>query len=310
LRVLIAGATGVLGRRLVHLLTERDHDVVGLTRDERGDEVVKSGGGKPLRASLFEPDEIVAAAEELDTIIHAATAIPKKQRTGASDWALNDHIRVHGVESLAKVARRTGAGHLIFQSVVWVARPRDESPFDETAPVNSDAVTESAATAERIALSSGQEYGFTATILRGGWFYAPDAWHTQWFADALRKRMMPIVGSGDAYWSITHVDDAASAYIEAIEQRPQGIYHVVDDEPVQVRDFLTFFAGRLGAKRPFRVPVLLARLTAGSFAVDFVTTSTITNASRLKSATGWKPAYPHYQSGLDQIVSTWEQERR
>jgi nucleoside-diphosphate-sugar epimerase len=112
LRVLIAGATGVLGRRLVHRLTERDYDIVGLTRDERGDEIVKAGGGTPLRASLFEPDEIVAAAGEVDTIIHAATAIPKKQRTSASDWALNDRIRVQGIESLTDVARRTGAGHL------------------------------------------------------------------------------------------------------------------------------------------------------------------------------------------------------
>jgi 2-alkyl-3-oxoalkanoate reductase len=222
---------------------------------------------------------------------------------------MNDRIRIQGIESLTDVARRTGAGHLIFQSIVWVARPSDKSPFDEDTPVNLDGVTASAALAERIALNAGEKHGLSATILRGGWFYSPDAWHTRSFGDALRKRMMPIVGSGDAYWSIIHVDDAASAYIAAIEQRPQGIYHIVDDEPVRVRDFLTFFAGRLGAKRPFQVPVWLARLTAGSFAVDFVTTSTITNASRFKGATGWKPSYSNYHSGVDQVASTWEQER-
>jgi 2-alkyl-3-oxoalkanoate reductase len=122
--------------------------------------------------------------------------------------------------------------------------------------------------------------------------------------------MLPIVGDGKAYWSILHADDAASAYLAAIERRPEGIFHIVDDQPARVGEFFTWFAGRLGAKRPFHVPVWLAKLAAGSYAAEFATTSMITTADRFKAATGWTPRYPDYRAGLDQVVSTWESEAR
>jgi 2-alkyl-3-oxoalkanoate reductase len=308
MRILIAGSTGVLGNRLVRLLNSNGHDVFGLTRDERGDDLVRGNGGTPVRADLFSPDSITSHVESLDSIIHAATAIPKKQRPSSKDWEVNDRIRVQGIESLIEVAQQTGAQQLAFQSIVWVARPDDQSPFDEESPVNPDDVTRSAADGEQIAIDAGKEHGFTTTVLRGGWFYGPDAWHTRSFGEALRKRMLPVVGDGKAYWSIIHVDDAAAAFVAAIEHCPEGVFHIVDNQSVQVGEFFHFFAGRLGARPPFRVPVWLARLAAGSYAADFATTSTITNASRFKRATGWEPQYPDFQAGLEQVISTWELE--
>jgi 2-alkyl-3-oxoalkanoate reductase len=167
-RVLIAGSTGVLGRRLVQQLSNRGHEVLGLTRNAKGDQTVRFGGGQPVRANLFESDEIVSAIESCDAIIHAATAIPKKQRFSATDWELNDKIRTLGVQVLTDVARRTEAKQLVFQSIVWVARPVDQSPFDEDGPVNPDDVTRSAAVAERMTLETGDEHSLTPTILRGG----------------------------------------------------------------------------------------------------------------------------------------------
>ena len=308
MRVLLAGATGVLGRRLVRSLADAGHEAIGLTRDERGDGIVRDLGGTPIRADLFQADEIIAQIDSTDAVIHAATAIPTKQRPSKKDWGINDRIRIEGIESMIEVARRTGAKQLIFQSVVWVARPDDESPFDENDPANPDDVTESAATAERMTMTAGLEYGFVPTVLRGGWFYGPDAWHTKSFGQGLKKRMMPIVGDGTAQWSILHADDAASAYISALEKRPEGIFHVVDDEPVQVGHFLQHFAECLGAKPPIHVPVWLAKLAAGSYAADFTTTSMITSADRFKTATDWAPRYASYREGLNQVVSIWESE--
>ncbi len=310
MRVLVAGATGVLGRRLVRHLSDGGHEAIGLTRDERGDGIIRELGGTPIRANLFDADEITSQIDSTDAIIHAATAIPKKQRPSGKDWEVNDRIRIRGVESLVEVARRTGAQHLIFQSIVWVARPDDQSPFDESAPLNPDSVTQSAATAERIATNASGEYGFTTTVIRGGWFYAPDAHHTLSFGDALRKRMLPVIGDGEARWSILHVDDAASAYAAAVEQRPEGIFHVVDDEPVKVGEFFRHFAERQGAKPPRSIPVWLARLLAGSFSTEFATTSFVTNANRFKETTGWRPAYPTFREGLDQVIDTWVSEGR
>jgi 2-alkyl-3-oxoalkanoate reductase len=306
LRVLITGATGVLGRRLVRLLTKCGQDVIGLSRSDHGDETIRALGGTPKRANLFNPDELTEAARECDVVVHGATAIPTRQRPRNSDWRMNDRIRVEGTRALVEVSERVEVEQFIFPSVVWVARPEDQSPFDESFPLNPDSVTASAATAERIALEAAERLRFTTTVLRAGWFYAPDAAHTRSFGDALRKRMLPIVGSGEAYWSMLHVDDAAAACLAAIESRPAGVFHIVDDQPVQTGQFFRHFADRLGALPPRRIPVWLARLLAGEFAAGFATTSTITSAELFKRETGWKPAFPSYREGIEQVVSDWE----
>ena len=93
-------------------------------------------------------------------------------------------------------------------------------------------------------------------------------------ADGLRKRQMPVIGTGDAVWAMIHADDAASAFVAAAEQPKNGVWHVVDNELVTVRAFLGEFAVRLGARPPRRVPTWLARWLAGEQAVAYFTRST------------------------------------
>jgi 2-alkyl-3-oxoalkanoate reductase len=127
-------------------------------------------------------------------------------------------------------------------------------------------------------------------------------------ADGLRNRSMPLIGSGDALWAMIHTDDAASAFVTVAEQPRAGIWHVVDNELVTVKDFLQGFSQRLGAKPPRRVPVWLAKWIAGEAAVQFFTRSNRTSNARLRQDFGWSPRYPSYREGLDQIVETWRAE--
>jgi nucleoside-diphosphate-sugar epimerase len=126
-------------------------------------------------------------------------------------------------------------------------------------------------------------------------------------ADALRKRRMPIIGSGEAMWAMIHSDDAASAYVAAAEKPRSGVWHITDNELVPVRSFLKEFAARLGAPAPRRVPVWLARWLAGEQAVEYFTRSTRTTNARFRSEFGWTPRYPTYREGLDQIAAAWKE---
>ncbi len=78
MKIFIAGATGVLGRRLIQQFEARGHSVLGLVRTVRGEQIVQAQGGEPRRADLFNPDALAAVAEGADVVIHAATAIPVK----------------------------------------------------------------------------------------------------------------------------------------------------------------------------------------------------------------------------------------
>jgi nucleoside-diphosphate-sugar epimerase len=308
MKVFIAGASGVLGRRLVRQLVGRRHSVIGQVRSAKAESAVREAGGEPRHADLFDAESLARAAEGCDTVIHAATAIPTKQKTTPDDWAMNDRIRRKGTRCLTEAAAKIGAKTYIQQSVVWVARPKDGSAFDEDSAVVPDPSYQSAIDAEAIAREAGSAEGFTTAVLRGGAFYDCDSAHTRMFADALRKRAMPIIGRGDAEWAMIHTDDAVSAYVIVAEKPREGVWHVVDNELITVRALLETSAARLGAPRPRRVPVWLARWLAGERAVAYFTQSTRTTNARLRRDFGWTPRYPTYREGLDQVVAAWTAE--
>jgi nucleoside-diphosphate-sugar epimerase len=308
MKVFIAGASGVLGRRLIQQFTARGHSVIGQVRSAKAEGVVRAMGGEPRHADLFDAEALAKAADGCDTVIHAATAIPAKRKVVPADWAMNDRIRRKGTRCLAEAAGKIGAKTYLQQSVVWVARPVDESAFDEDSPAVPDPAIQSAIDAEFIAREAGSTDGFVTAVLRGGTFYDSESAHTRMLADGLRKREMPIIGTGDAVWAMIHTDDAASAFVTVAEQPKNGVWHVVDNELVSVRTLLEGLASRLGAPPPRRAPSWLARWIAGDAAVAYFTRSTRTANARLRRDFAWTPRYPTYREGLDQIVAAWNTE--
>lgn len=305
MNVFLAGATGVLGRRLTRLLVERGHRVAALARTPDKAAALERQGAVPCEVSLYDAEQLARAADGCDVVVHAATAIPDKQRTSPGDWIENDRIRRDGTAALTECAAKIGARAYIQQSVVWVARPTDGTFFDEDSPLIADSLMQSASDGEQIAQRAGREHDFPVGVLRCGMFYGADAVHTQMFRDGLRNRRIPIIGRGDAVWACLHLDDAAGAFLAAIEQPRSGLWHVVDNEPAPVRDFFTTFAELLGARPPRRVPVWLARLLAGRQAVEFLTGATYTSNARFCRDFQWQPRYHSYREGLRQIVDEW-----
>lgn len=312
MRVFIAGATGVLGRRLVAECADRGHEVVGLVRDDSGADLVRERGGTPHHGDVFEPETLVEGAAGADVIVNAATKIPTDTNPSPEEWELNDRVRREGTVHLVGAAATAGAERFIQQSIVWVARQPDGSHFDETAETHPDPSTQSAVDAEETVRESAASHEFDPVILRGGYFYAPDTAHTHLFGERLLAGKLPIVANGllgrrDATLSFIHVDDIARAYGNAIEGRDSGIFHVVDDEPTTYARFVEEFADRLDASSPRRIPAWLAKFFLNDNLVRLLTNPIPTDNDRFSEAFDWQPEYPTIETGLDQVVDTWEE---
>ncbi|HEU4510416.1 MAG TPA: NAD(P)-dependent oxidoreductase [Pyrinomonadaceae bacterium] len=309
MRVFIAGATGVLGRRMVRQFRKKNHRVVGLARDENGKQTIERLGGEAIFGDIFDADSIARAVKQADVVIHAATAIPTKVSSNHTDWAMNDRLRREGTRALAQAAAKLGAKSYIQQSVVWVARPADDSFFDETTVVKQpDELYRSAFDGEQIASEAGDKHGFNVAILRCGGFYAPDATHTRTFARGLLKRRLPIIGSGEAVSANLHADDAASAFVTAAEAGRRGLWHVTDDEPMTIREMLFEFARELGTRGPRHIPLWLAKLFVWKGVIQFFTRSTRTSNRRFREEMGWSPQFSSFRVGLGEVIETWRTE--
>jgi len=308
MRVFVAGATGVLGRRLMRQLVARGHTAVGLTRTDKGDQTVRAVGGEPTRADLFDTDSLAKAAEGCSVVVHVATAIPTKVRTSPRDWAMNDRIRREGTRCLTAAAARVGAGAYLQQSVVWAVRGPEGARYDEDAPSVNDPILLSSLEGERIARDAGASRGFRAAILRCGGFYSSDGWHTRIFGESLARSRPILVDGGAAVWSWVHAEDAASAFVAACEWPKSGVWHVVDDRPVSLFEYLTALATRRRTRPPRRLPRSLARLVLGRYTAELLTSSFATSNARFRSDFRWEPAFPTFAEGLDEVVSTWKAE--
>lgn len=309
MRIFIAGATGVLGRRMVRQFTQKNHRVIGLARDEKGKQTIQRLGGEAVVADIYDADSMASATGQADVVIHAATSIPVKVSSNPADWAANDRLRREGTRALTEAAAKLGAETYIQQSIVWVARPSDDSFFDEKRVVHApDVLYASAFEGEQIASEAGAKYGFNVSILRCGGFYAPDAAHTRSFAEGLLKRRLPLIGSGNGISANIHADDAAAAFVAVAEAGKRGLWHVTDDEPMTIREMLFELARRLGAPGPRRIPLWIARLFLWKGVIEFFTRSTRTSNRLFREEFAWSPQFPSFRVGIREVVETWRAE--
>ena len=173
MRVFIAGASGVLGRRLIQQLDRaRSHLSSDRFAARRRKCVVRAMGGEPRHADLFDADVAGKGRGRLrhhDSRGHGHSH--KAQDRFLPIGRMNDRIRRKGTRCLTEATAKIGAKTYLQQSVVWVARPKDESCLSmKILRAVSDPVMQSAIDAEAIAREAGSADGFVAAVLRGGAF--------------------------------------------------------------------------------------------------------------------------------------------
>ena len=305
MRVFVAGATGVIGRRLVPQLLAAGHEVTGMVRSESRADAVRSLGAEPAVADALDAHAVRSAVTQArpETVIHELTAVPRRvnPRRMARDFELNDRLRSEGTRHLVQAAHEAGASRIIAQSIAFAYAPgppgtvhTEQDPLYVDAPQPFRRSARAVAQLETTVLSAG------GLVMRYGYFYGPGSSIARdgSIGEDIARRRVPIVGSGRGVWSFIHVDDAAAATVAALARGAGRAYNIVDDEPAPVAEWLPALAQALGARRPLRVPVFVARLVAGSYGVTTMTQAQGASNELAKRELGWAPRHPSWRTGF------------
>lgn len=299
MKTFIAGATGVLGRRVATLLVAAGHDVSALARSDAGAELLRRLGATPVRADLLHPGAMRRAVAGHEVVCNLATHIPptsKMAMPGA--WAENDRIRTEGSKNLVDAVLAGGTPRYVQESIALVYRDGQHRWLDESSPIDPVANLRSAAAAESNAARVSAA-GATGVILRFATFYGPDSDSTLDMIRLARRRIA--LGAGpDRYTSSITTDDAAAAVVASLIA-PAGLYNVGDDEPVTRREFFASLAGALGVRPPFIAPAGLAKL-GGRKAAVVLRSQRVSNRAFV-DATGWRPVSPSVREGWPVVVA-------
>lgn len=193
MKIFLAGATGVIGSRLIPRLLAAGHEVAGMTRSEESARAM-GDGVTPVVVDVFDRERLIQSVEEFspDVVIHQLTDLPDDPSRISEYAGANARMRREGTDNLLAAARGAGTSRFLAQSVAW--RLEGE-----------------AATALEHLESSVLEFG--GTVLRYGRLYGPGTYHEE------EPPPPPRI----------HVDEAAEITARLLEAK-RGVVEILEGE--------------------------------------------------------------------------------
>lgn len=308
MKVLVAGATGAIGRQLVPLLVARGHDVVATTRSPEKASAVSAMGAQPVVMDALDSEAVLNAVIGAgpEAIVHQATALTGvfSLKHFSRTFEQTNRLRTIGTDNLVAAARAAGARRFVAQGFAgWPyasdgsALRTEEDPFEASPPEEMRSTVDALRHLEGTVLGVEDLEGI---VLRYGGFYGPGTSLGEGGAmvEGVRKRQLPIVGDGAGVTSFLHVEDAAAATVAALERGTLGVYNVVDDDPAPSSLWVPELAKAVGAKPPRRVPIWLAKPLIGEAGVWLMTKAPGASNAQAKAELAWTPRYPSWRIGF------------
>jgi nucleoside-diphosphate-sugar epimerase len=219
MRIFLAGAAGVIGRRLTPLLVLMRHEVSGTTRSAATAGTLEAMGARPVIVDAYDAAALTAAiiAAGPEVVIHQLTDLPDaldRERPAAALEA-NARLRIEGTRNLMAAARAAGARRVVAQSIAFAYAPGPE-PHGEDDPLNLDAEGAAKRSADGVAALEAEVLGsppIEGIVLRYGRLYGPGTW------SETPNGRAPL-----------HVDAAAHAALLALTRGGRGIYNIAEDD--------------------------------------------------------------------------------
>ncbi|MCP2343024.1 NAD-dependent epimerase/dehydratase family protein [Actinomadura rupiterrae] len=299
MRVLVAGATGVIGRRLVPLLKEVGHEPVALTRNpDRARDML---GVEAVVADALVREDVLKGVGEAapDAVVNLLTAIPAQLDVSrlAEEFVTTNLLRTRGTRNLLDAA--PDARH-IAESVAFVYQPGD-GLADEDAPTWHDGTPDQFATTLAAALELEEQLVAAGGLaLRFGHLYGPGSGYAADGATTagIKAGHLPLIGGGHGWFSFIHSADAATAIVAGLDRDVRGVLNVVDDHPVQAREWIPETARMLGAPEPSVVTEEQGLAAVGEWGVAFLNRLRAVDNARARTSLDWRPRYASWRDGF------------
>lgn len=302
MRIIVFGATGILGRRAVPLLLDAGHAVTAVGRAPDRLAALATAGASVATIDMFDRDAVARAVAGHAAVVNLATHIPPigPRAFLVRAWRENDRVRRDASAILADAAVAAGVGRLVQESFAYLyadagSRWVDESTPPRPAP-HARSALDAEASATRLTAAGGVGVALRFALLYGG---AEDGFTRDALRSA-RRGWLPVVGRPEGYLSLVTHDDAARAVVAALTA-PAGVYHVADDAPLTRRALADVLGAVLGVPAPRLPPHWLARLT-GSVGETIGRSLRLSNHA-LRATTGWAPTSPTARHGWHAAVA-------
>jgi len=264
MNVLVTGATGALGPRVVEALCEAGHRVrtFSLHDDPRADVPPRV---EAMTGDIADPGALRRAVKDMEVVVHLAALLHIFNPVSETDEAY-ERINVHGTQSVVQASLAAGVGRIVLASTIAVYGPGEGQVLDERAlPRPDSAYARSKLTAEQIALQARDRSGrAVGVVLRLGAVYGSRVkGNYERLVQALARRRFIPIGPGLNRRTLVYDRDAGRAFaLAASHPAAEGrVFNVTDGGMHRLADIIEAICSALGRRPPrFSIPMALARL--------------------------------------------------
>ena len=295
--ILVTGATGFIGSRLVSDLVEKGYDVSTLVR--KGKHVEKKT--KEIVGDLTDSD-LDFGDNTFDCVFHLASKTPLEKNS-----KVLEKVNLDGTKNLFN-ALNGKIKSIVYISGLGVYGSPQETIIDENTPHDPNTnFVKIRVNAENFLRDNCRKNNIKFSVIYFGDVYGSKGWFYEFIVKRLLKNSFRIPGNGLYCKGFVHVDDAVGSMIKIMENELfEESFIVADSSPCTFRDFVNYTADQIGVKHPGTVPLFLARAVLGSELIKLLTTSMQVSNKKISDVYDFK--YPNHIEGISNVLSELKQE--
>lgn len=306
--VLISGGTGLIGRKLTSHLTDRNYEVIILSRNKNN----FSSNPKVSYSYWDIKNQVIDAGiiKKADYIIHLAGAgVMDKNWTKKYKQQIIDS-RTKSSALLIKTINENEHTIKLFVSasaIGWYGGDAiplvHKDGFIETDPADKNFPGETCVLWEH-SVEPIAQMGIRLVKLRTGIVLSNEGGAFKEFKRSLNFGVAAILGDGRQVISWIHIDDVCRMYIEALENKEiNGVYNAVAPFPVSNKKLILMTAEKLRNRFfiPVHIPIFFLKLFMGKRSVEILKSATVSN-KKIKLM-GFTFLYPTIESALDELTN-------
>jgi len=290
--VLVTGATGFIGSRLVEALINKEYDVTSLIREG------KKGNSKSNIIYGDLTDEKIDFKDlKFDCVFHLASHTPLEKNK-----KILEKVNLEGTKKLFDEIKNITNSIIYISGLGVYGEPGDKIINEEQKYNPNTNFVKIRLDAEKYLIDNSLKNDIDFAVVHFGDVYGPGGWFNEMLVKRLQKNTFRMPAGGDYYKGFVHVDDAVGSMIAVLEQKSFGeSFIVADSQPVTFKEFSNFTADQIGAKHPGSVPTFLAKAVLGGDLIKLLTTSMKVSNEKISKIYQFK--YPDYKNGITQVIS-------
>ncbi len=322
MKALVTGSTGFIGSHLVESLIREKYKVYCLIRKTSNLKWIKDLNVEFITGSYWDKESLSRAVKGMDYVFHVGAVID------AMEWDTFYKINVEGTINLLNVCAEVNP-HLkkfVFVSSIAAAGPaKERKPVKESDPCHPVSLYgKSKCLAEEAAARFFDK--LPIVIIRPTNVLGTRQRQLYSSLKLARKRIIPLLGSGDKQTSLIFVQDVVQALLLAAEKKniKSRTYFVADGEEYSWRDILKFITKELGLSFVIKIPFsvlmtiaffneMIAKVTGGSPLVTRKSILSVRNnywlhdISLIRKELGFSPEI-NFEEGMRDIIK-WYKEK-